>query len=495
MKDSKHIRLALIALVMTLPVLSQNENDVLRYSQTDIYGSARVEAMAGSFGALGADISVAQINPAGIGRFSKSDASLSLNNAFVSTSGTYNGTTTRESQNSFVVNSAGVVITNDLSQDNNGRKYGQLTFAYNRLANFNYHKRYEGQNFYSLLDVFAALGAGITPDNIYDQRPFTTGLAYDVYALDYDNSNDIYTSRLTMGDNYHNRDIRTEGGIGEFSIGYSENYMNQLYYGANIGFRRIKYYEQYSHNERLLDTSGTSLRSFNYMYEQQTEGLGVNLKLGLLYLPTQNLRFGFSFESPTFISLEDNWTSDMTATHNDGVKYIEDQYVPTGKYSYNITTPMKLRGSLAYIIGLRGAINVDLEMVRYGQGKLRPNYSANSINPYMFEVENEEVDNQYRSVLNTRIGFEYMIISDVYVRAGYAILPQPFERDLQDGLKINQSIAGGIGWENDWLRVDFAYRQTRINTQYYAFDPSKIENRTEFNSRLNNFSLSAALKL
>lgn len=491
----RKIRLALVVLVLSLPVLSQNENDVLRYSQTDIFGSARVEAMAGSFGALGADISVAQINPAGIARFSKSDASLSLNNAFVKTTGVYNGTSVTETQNSIVVNSAGVVITNDLSQENRGRKYGQLTFSYNRLANFNYHKRYEGQNFYSLLDVFAGIGAGIEPPAIYEQRPFTTGLAYDVYALDYDYDNDIYTSRLTMGDNYHNRDIKTEGGMGEFSIGYSENYMNQLYYGANVGFRRVKYYENYSHEERLLDTVGTSLRSFNYMYEQQTEGLGINLKLGLIYLPTQNVRLGFSFESPTLMSLEDNWTSDMTATHDDGVKYIEPEYVPTGNFSYSMTTPMKLRGSFAYILGLRGAINVDLEMARYGQGKLRPDYSTNNVNPYTFDLENEEVGNQYRTILNTRIGVEYMILRDFYVRAGYALLPQPYQRELKGSLSVNQSFAGGIGWENDWIRVDFAIRQTQLNTQYYAFDPSKIENRTEFKSKLNNFSLSAALKL
>lgn len=495
MNTINQYRLILFVLFISKVAFNQNENDVLRYSTTDIYGSARVEAMAGSFGALGADVSVAQINPAGLGRFSKSDASINFINSFVQTTGTYNGTSVNENKNSFVVSSAGIVLTKDLSQENRGRKYGQLSFTYNRLKNFNRHRRYEGRNFYSLLDVFAGLGEGISPDNIYDARPFTTGLAYDVYALDYDQPNNRYTSRLTLGDMYHNRDIQTEGGIGEFTIGYSENYMNQLYYGINLGFRRVKYFEKYSHNERLLDTVGVTLRSFNYMYEQQTEGIGLNLKLGIIYLPVSDIRLGLSFESPTVLSLEDNWTADMTALHNSGPISVLPEYVPTGTFTYNMTTPMKLRGSFAYIFNLRGAINVDLEMARYGQGKLRPDYSANTANPYTFDIENQEVSNQYRTVLNTRIGLEYMLYRDFYVRAGYALLPQPFKRELAESLEATQTISTGIGWENDNIRLDLAYRLTNVNSQYYAFDPSKIENRTEFNSNFHNISISVALKL
>ena len=485
----------LSVLLVTSSLLGQNENDVLRYSTTDIFGSARVEAMAGSFGALGADISVAQINPAGLGRFSKSDASISLNNSFVQTYGTYNGTSSSAQNNDLVINSAGLVITTDLSGENTGKKYGQFTLAFNRLKNFNYERSYEGQNFYSLLDVFANLGEGIAPPGIYNERPFTTGLAYDVFALDYDNSQGVYTSRLTMGDNYHVRDITTEGGMNEFTIGYSQNYMNQLYYGGNIGIRSINYTQSYDHNERLLDTVGTSLRSFNYLYNQETSGIGLNLKLGMIYLPTNDIRLGLSFESPTIINLEDDWTANMTATHNDGLKYVEPEFVPRGNFSYTMKTPMKLRGSFAYILNLRGAINVDLEMARYGQGELRPDRSANQFAPYTFGIENEEVQNQFRTVLNTRIGIEYMLLRDFYVRAGYAFLPQPYQRSVGNTMKGNQTVSGGIGWENDWFRLDASYRLSQLNYDYYAFDPSKIENKTTFKSNVHNIVISAALKL
>ena len=287
-----------LAILLSLSFLtgwSQNESDVLRYSTTDIFGSARFESMAGSFGALGADFSAIQINPAGMARFSSSQFSFSLTNTAVSTNALYNGVNTNARNNNIKPCVIGVVFTSDASNENRGTLYRQLSLGYTRLKSFDFEQRYEGQNFYSLLDVFANMGAGIAPEFIYADRPFTTGLAYDVYALDFNDNTNEYESRLTAGDMYHNRSINTSGGMGEFHIGYSENYLNQLYYGASLGIRRIRYNEEYNHNERLLDTAGVSLREFGYMYSQETAGTGFNLKLGVIYLPVDHVRLGFSF--------------------------------------------------------------------------------------------------------------------------------------------------------------------------------------------------------
>src|SRR5690554_7939491 len=70
------------------------------------------------------------------------------------------------------------------------------------------------------------------------------------FALDYD-MNGNYISRLTMGDMYHDREINTGGGIGEFHISYSENYGNVFYYGGSIGIRRVKYDENRSEERRV----------------------------------------------------------------------------------------------------------------------------------------------------------------------------------------------------------------------------------------------------
>src|SRR5690554_3626875 len=111
-----------ITLAFTLSMnggaFAQNENDVLRYSTTDVFGSARFEAMAGSFGALGADFSAIQVNPAGMGRFSSSNMSISLNNSLITNEALYNGQSTSSSHNKFTLSSGGAVFTTDISAQN-----------------------------------------------------------------------------------------------------------------------------------------------------------------------------------------------------------------------------------------------------------------------------------------------------------------------------------------------------------------------------------------
>lgn len=478
-------------------VFAQNETDVLRNSTTDIFGSARFEAMAGSFGGLGADFSVIQVNPASLARFSSSRFTFALNNSFITNKGSYNDMMADASRNKLSVGAIGAVFTNEIRGGGSARRYGQITVGYTRLKNFNNTRKYEGQNFYSLLDVLAADGYGIDPNNIYDARPFTTGLAYDVFAVDYDASTEEYYSRLTAGDMYHEREILTDGGIGEFHIGYSENYMNNFYYGASIGIRNSKYIESFNHRETLLDTLGTSLRYFDYFYDQKSRGLGVNIKLGIVYLPIEEVRLGLSFESPTVFRMKDEWSNNMNAMHDDGMKFIAPEFIPEGKYEYRLKTPMKLRGSFAYVFGMRGAVNVDLEMARLPGGKLRPAVSSLDDgfgDTYGFEVENGEVKNQFRTVLNTRIGVEYMLVDDFFLRGGIAILPQPYKKSIGNVNIPNMTYSVGLGWENHIFQIDLSYRLLKMTEDYYAFDPSKIENRTNFKTNMNSIVLTAGLK-
>ena len=59
--------------------ISQNETDALRYSQYNIFGTAKFTAMGGSFGALGADFSCLSYNPAGISLYQNSELTISPN--------------------------------------------------------------------------------------------------------------------------------------------------------------------------------------------------------------------------------------------------------------------------------------------------------------------------------------------------------------------------------------------------------------------------------
>jgi hypothetical protein len=172
------------------------------------------------------------------------------------------------------------------------------------------------------------------------------------------------------------------------------------------------------------------------------------------------------------------------------------EFVPKGKFDYRVKTPMKLRGSFAYILGMRGAVNIDLEMSRLPGGKLKPsNNLETSANAYTFDAENAEVQYQYRTILNTRIGAEYMVYTGVYIRGGLAILPQPYKKEIGNVSTPNMTYSGGLGWENKVFSIDLSYRLLTLSSDYYAFDPSKLENRANFKTNVHNVVITAGFKL
>ena len=74
----KKVFFAFIA-IFSMTMKAQNITDAVRYSMTDLNGTARYRAMSGAFGALGGDLSSLNVNPAGSAVFLNSTASFTLN--------------------------------------------------------------------------------------------------------------------------------------------------------------------------------------------------------------------------------------------------------------------------------------------------------------------------------------------------------------------------------------------------------------------------------
>ncbi len=67
--------LTFIVLMVCTFATAQNSDDILRYSNENLQGTARFQAMQGAFGALGGDLSALNINPAGLAVFKNSEFS------------------------------------------------------------------------------------------------------------------------------------------------------------------------------------------------------------------------------------------------------------------------------------------------------------------------------------------------------------------------------------------------------------------------------------
>jgi hypothetical protein len=486
----KRYNLLLFSIISSISSFAQNETDLFRYSKTTYHGTARYEAMGGSFGALGADLSSSQVNPAGYGRYSSSQLGLSFYGGSTKNKATFASNEALNSQSQAGISNIAVVLTEDISEKSTGFLFRQIGFGYNQIESFTNTFKYEGQQYASLLDQFVGQAQGYYPEELNQFFPFSTDLAYNTHAIEYNNTTQQFNSLLNNGDMYHQRTVESKGGIGEFFFSYSTNYMNKLYLGGNIGIRKYRFEESYNHTETLTDTSSTPMRSFDYQYNLSTKGLGLNLKLGAIYLVNESLRFGLAVHSSTYSELTDNWNANMSTTFSDSIVTTPDSRIPFGDYKYKIRNPGRVIGSIAYVFGTKGCINVDVEYLNYQQSRFKPTndpiYSSN--NPNEYDYQNKMADTVFQNAVNLRIGAEIVIIPGVYLRGGFGFYGNAFKDSWQAEIGPDLLYSGGLGFKYKKVNFDVAYRYRTNTRNYYAFSGSK----TTVTSGVGNFILSGS---
>lgn len=462
--------------------LSQDETDALRFSQSFFGGSARSMGMAGSFSALGADVGAMTTNPAGLARFSKSMFSITTGVQNTNYKSVFSSNESAASRFALPIHGLALVI-NTPKMNEYGWKSVQSSFTYNRTANFHARRYYEGNSFQSLLGVFAEQGFNVPTANLGSDRPYTTNLAWQTYAIDdFQNSffETEYSPRLNGGDSmYHKRTINSRGGISEYSYALSGNYNNSLYVGGSINIQNIRYMEEMTHNETVLEDTGMSLKSFDYMFNLQSRGLGVNAKLGLIWLPSDEMRVGLAVHTPTSLWFRENYTADMTAYHDFGSVQTPSDQIPRGENRYRFKSPGRITGSLAYVFEKRLAMNVDFEYVDYGRAEFRT--SNNIFFQNNFSAMNNFVEDYYRHVINTRLGVEYALTPQWLIRGGYAIYPRAIDDRHKNAAVGNHFFGTGIGYRKGTFALDIAYLHHRARSEYYGFNSTDSANQVVFN--------------
>lgn len=483
---SKHF-LLIAVLTFSFSVFSQNVIDAVRYSNLTTQGSARFESMAGSFGALGADISSNLINPAGYGRFSSSLMSVSVHYNSVNAKSKFEENNLETRKGNFSLPCIGLVYVKDNSLKNKGFLYSQFGLSYNRIDNFTAVKRYQGQLYKSLLDDFANQGNGLDANSL---PPFTTMLAWNTYAIDPD-GNGGYAANLALTDTtLQKRTITTKGGLGNFSFNYSFNYLNKLYFGANAGIQIVNYTDSYTHTEINNPNSTAAVDSFNYDYSLRTKGQGFNLKLGGIYLPNEFIRLGFAFHSKTYYNLTDSWTANMTTYRNDSVFTIPDSYIPVGKYKYRLQTPGKWIASIGFVSKRIGAINADFEFVNYPGNKLKSTKSFSyDPEPNNYSYQNDEIKNLLRPVVNIRLGGEIVIATNYFIRLGFAHYPQPYKKAYSGSYQATSVYSAGLGIRiKKRFNFDLTYKLQNNNFDYIAYEGSTAHFKQSSSFFIGTFS-------
>ncbi len=457
----------LMLTALSTSLIAQNATDALRYSRLNYSGSARFVAMGGAFGALGAEFTSLSHNPAGIGLFKSSEISITPSLAVDKTEAMFNGNFRDDTRYTFNVASVGIVMAAKPASHNPESMWRNVQFGFgmNRMANFNNRMMVDGDNAVSsFLTPYRDQSIGIAPD---DLGPFDTGLAYDADLLFLRNSTDSaswnYQIDLPNGGVNQRKSIESEGSLNEMVFSFGANYGDRLYLGATIGVPFINYTETSSFTETDVEDNSDYFKSFTRNDYLETTGTGVNFKFGLIYRVTDWFRLGGAVHTPTFYSnMADSWNSSIRSNFDNGNSVSVKS--PEGFYEYELTTPMRIIGSVGFVIGKAGLISADYEFVDYSSAKMRA-YD------YDFYDENEAIRTSYLSANNLRLGTEWRYGS-LSFRGGYSLSANPYKYRTE---AVNSSYSFGLGIRERSFFIDLAWVHSQMDNEYYLYSIEYVD--------------------
>ena len=505
------ITLAAVALIACGTTLGQNlsfggavlnrdgvmAGEFAQLSQTQPFGTARSMALGGAFASLGADLASMSINPAGLGMYQRNEIVLTPMMTFQSSDTAGTNPFGKNGKNRFAMANFGAAL-------NTYQSSGTLTsltigIGLNRIADFNSRYSYKFDTPYpngggqapSIADVFGRqLGqAGIFPNNNgelgYDyNNPYfwPAILGYNGYMISsFTDAAGSYYVPDCIGSNasiLHYMDVVNSGSINEFALSFGANFNNIVYLGATIGIQSVHkstgiyYGEDYRYdNGPAANSAGDQLISqldYADLYQHSVlDGSGANLKIGVIVRPSEALRIGVAFHTPTYYSLErsyygtinsqlyNNDTGD-TEINSDGTPYQDDM----GSDSWCFTSPARLMLGISYTFGNFGLISIDYERDWYNGIRVKNTPDGFDIYPEDYKAE---FKHGFQGTNTLRAGIEIKPLPVMALRVGGGFTGSMFKNrnDYYDmPLAYRTSyVAAGIGFNlSRSISLDMAYQ-------------------------------------
>ena len=494
-----------VFIILSVQLFSQSvyTDNSLLFSQNNYKGTARFVGMGGAFGALGGDLGSLSINPGGVGVFQSSELVFSPSLLLDNTESTYIGNTLNDNKYKMTMNNLGFVASYDLTNADTRWINFNVAATYNKTNNFYRNIFFQGNSNSSIMEYFVdnanAFGSiNVEDDSYIGDNGMYEYLIYETYLLDYDSDNNEFWSQVTDEKWYidstnsfnlnQQKLIKNEGSLSEVTIALGANYAHKLYVGLSVGIVSLKYNEYSSHFE-FEDANTTDVfdfRSILFNENSETTGTGINVKLGAIYKPIDFLRLGLALHIPTFMDLEENYYNKATSHFDNGDSYSLSSSSQT--YEYSITTPLRAIGSLGLQIGKIALFDIDYEYVDYSTIKLEDEENSQDVID-----DNIFIQNNYQLTHNIRVGAEIRSGS-FYIRGGSAYSTSPYKKT---NYSVNHdsymlTYAGGIGYREKHLFIDFAYSQTTNQYKLGVFPGNSY--LANIDSKQNNFILTLGIK-
>lgn len=483
------------AQVYTYPMLAK------QFSTSYVTGSARMQGMGGTHSVLGADLSSIAGNAAGLGFYSRSEVGLNLAIMSANTDATYLGQATQSTNSMIHMPNFGVVISGDYLSSSSWR--GAFGIGYSRQVIISQPLSVEGtNNRSSYLDYLiqkagdkGATGASLDDefDAFYVTADSPEAAAYQAYLINPNARTGGAPFERYMPNFPTQQSIQTgnTGSVTQWDISYGAAYQEELYVGLGLHFTRLN-----STQSQLLEEGFPGNRFVSsYTFNEQliTTGSGISASLGFIYKLKPNLRVALNIQSPTYYDqINEQFTGNISPK-------IESIPVPGGcitglkqpvkltpnEFTYQLATPFRLSGGMAYFFGKRGLISADVEFVNFSGMSVASAELGPYANQQFKDKYNKQISKNFQSALNMKVGAEFRVTSSLTVRGGAAMFGSGFS-STYDVIDRNQlQVSGGLGYRTSAYYIDFAVVQRTGND---AFTPYVLKNATDYASAALKFT-------
>jgi hypothetical protein len=475
--------------------MGQDPISILRFSRVYPYGTARSMAMGGAFGALGGDLSAIHVNPGGAGVFRNSEFNFTPALDFDrATSGS-----AEDSKNAFLIGNLGATLHFPFIDS----KWRGINFSFNyvNLNNFNRRIIQPGGhgNTSSMTEVWQAQANG-NATNTLESVGLDPYFAYETMLIDLrPNATDDYAIPLDWASDRvsQHRYITEHGYQGEYAVAVGANFDDMLYIGAAIGTPYIRYKTQVEYVEEVDPAGGSPLTDFTRLSVFESNGSGVNFKIGAILRPISALRLGLAIHTPTFYRMAAYDELGLYSTFSQpplpGVTDTRFSKSRNASYDYDLVTPWRFVASAAVVVGKRAIISADYEFTDYPTADVEDTYRGE------YDWIRDFFKYNTRAGHDLRLGAEIRATSFLSARAGYAYHGSPYAKGDWNEKNHVQTYSAGLGFNFGAFYLDAAYlrKHSRDIDYFYNYDDGVTalrspEIRTTF--RANEFRCSLGVK-
>ena len=462
--------------------------------------SARMQALGGVHSALGADISSIAGNPAGLGFYNRSEVALGLGYVNLQTQSSYLGTNNSASNSFLQIPTFGLVLggASELSSSNWRGSFG---VGYSRQVLISQPISLSGtNNRSSILDRFIekanSKGAtGQSLDDEYDSfgnsADSPEAVAYQAYLINPNSKTqgapfERYESNLPVE---QSGSMENTGAISQWDISYGAAYKSKLYVGIGVHFSKLNvtstsYWEEQFKGANIVG-------GLKYQEQLTTSGSGISATLGMIYKMSSSLRVAISLQTPTYFDQMNERMDGVLTPRVFGIPSFNAQGAPIiitkvgpvkltpNEFSYQLSTPMRLSGGAAYLLGKKALISLDMEYVNYpgmqvASAELSPTDDLNFQNKY-----NSQTKKNFQAGINIKAGTEIRLTPSFSLRGGVASFGNSYSATFDSIDRTMLQFSGGVGYRSNQFYVDLTgYQRTGKD----AFTPYTLKNTADYSS-------------